>query len=108
MFTTETLVLRTTQGRSPGCTIPHAWALQRKAGCLWDHQCKFTCKRDTKANHAEVLPCSNFYHAILTIPSIPFIPVHRSFLYSAIACPASVNRTELQLREKFHVHPLHV
>jgi hypothetical protein len=68
-----------------------AWALQRKAGCLWDHLYKLTCKSDAKANRSEALPGSNFYNAILTIPFIPFIPVRKSFLCaSAFACLASV------------------
>ena len=60
---------------SSGCMIQKPWALQRKAGGIWDHLCKLTCKSETKANRTEVLPSSNFCHAFLTITFIPFILV---------------------------------
>gem|GEM_PF-3980788 len=52
--------------------------------------CKLTCKSETKANRTEVLPGSNFCHAFLTIPLIPFIPV-----------PESSLRAPAPLRESF-------
>jgi len=56
---------------SEGCSV-----VLIAAGCLWDHLCKLTCKSGTKASRTEVFPDSNFGHAILSIPFIPFIPVN--------------------------------
>lgn len=93
MFTTEPLVPRTTRNRFSACPIKQEWALQRKAGCLWDHLCNLSCKSETKDNRTEVLPGSNFCHAFLTISFIPFIPVPNPF---------SASR---RLREKSDFHP---